>query len=305
MTDPIDHHYVPQHFLRAWSIPDDKARLFRFRRIPGIDKFECKKVSIKNSTYQENLYRIELPDGSFEIESSVITPELDEPGHKAIDLIRTNALSNLARDEQRELAIYLVGLEGRHPDTLKKMDVREALPAMREAHKRENKFNHDLVDDVFNYFSKSSVNVMALRASIKNERNGYMDTPFSNGLLNANVVELQCDCDVLITSDFPCFRWGHLHKHFLYVVAVSPRKALIYSPDNDVLVFKHLPVAVAARAINLYTLAFAERAFDRSLTQRNFVERHLGWARNIGDSNDAKEYVNKFLLKELNEAGIT
>ncbi len=305
MTKPINHHYVPQHFLRAWARPDAGDRLTRYQRIPGTDKFECKIVGIKNTASKDNLYQVSFPDGSFEIESSIMTPELDEPGHKIIDRVRTSPFDSLTHVERSELAVYLVCLEARHPDTLSQMDVREHLDDLRQKHKSDSRLDPRHVDEVIDYFKGSpSVGVIALGALVKNERNGALDTPFAKGLMNANVVELSFHDDVLLTSDFPGFRSGHFLGHFFYAIAVSPRKALIYSPKNEVSHMQSLPSSLVSRLINLYTLAYAVRAYGEVDDVAPYVERYLGWARHLQKPGDEQAYVHQFLLEEFGRLSV-
>jgi len=194
MATPVNHHYVPQHFLRAWGKSGSADRLYRFRAIPNNKKFECKEVSIRSSASQDNLYEIHLPDGSFEIESSVVTPELDEFGHKIMARIRSTSFHQLTAEEQRELAIYLVCLEARHPETVEKMNIRDQLERMRESMKATSSYAHKSIDEVLDYFAASpSIGVMSFAWFIQNERSGILGQPFSDGLIFARAIEFEFD----------------------------------------------------------------------------------------------------------------
>lgn len=279
-------------------------RLYRFRTIPTNNTFECKEVSIRHTASQDNLYEIRLPDGVFEIEYSVVTPELDELGHKILSRIRETSFLKLTNNEKRELAIYLVCMEARHPKTLEKMNIREQLDQMRESMKATNFHSHSSIDEVLDYFkASSSIGVISLAGFIRNERNRYLGKPFSDGLVHSHTIEYKFDNDCLITSDFPCFRMGDYLEHFLYVVALSPRKALIYSPNPDIRVFEALPPKVRAATINLYVLGFAERAFSNSKHYGPFIEQHLGWANRSPTTTDKQAYVANFLETLLAQHG--
>lgn len=305
MATPINHHYVPQHFLKAWAKNGSSDRLYRFRNISHNNRFECKEVAIRNSASQDNLYEVLLADGKFEIESLIVTPELDEFGHKIISRIRGSSFQQLTDTDKRELAIYLVCLEARHPDTLEKMNIREELDKMRESMKATTGHSHKNIDEVLDYFKASpSIGVMSFAWFVQNERSGYLGKPFSDGLVQSNAVEYKFDSDYLITSDFPCFRMGDYLGQFLYVAALSPRKAMIYSPNPDIRVFDVLPMQARADLINLYVLGYAERAFGNTASFGPFVEQHLGWARRCHTTEEKKAYVANFLKVSLTQHGI-
>lgn len=296
MTAPVNHHYVPQHFLRAWGKQGNPDRLYRYRSIPNVAMFECKEVAIRSSASRDNLYEIILPDGSFEIESSVVTPELDEFGHKIIDRIRDTSFHQLTNQEKRELAIYLVCLEARHPETLKKMNIRDQIDRMRELMKSTSSYSHNVIDEIHDYFKASpSTGVMAFALFVQNERTGFFDQPFSDGLVSAITIEKVFDSDCLITSDFPCFRVWHYLENFLYIIAVSPRKALIYSPNPDIKVFELIPEQAIPELVNLYVLGYAERAFGNTSHLGSFIEKHLGWARKLPTTEAKRAYVKNYL----------
>jgi len=69
---PRNHHFIPQHFLKAWQQSDSK--IFRYRRLPSSGEMEIKSVAIKRTVSIQDLYCINFPDGGFEVESSHVTP---------------------------------------------------------------------------------------------------------------------------------------------------------------------------------------------------------------------------------------
>ncbi len=296
MTTPKNHHFVPQHFLRAWAISGRNDRLYRYRFIPINGKFECKEVSIKHSASEEGLYDVVLPDGSFEIESCVVTPQLDEMGHKILSRVRNIPLSQLTEADKRELTIFLVGLEARHPETVEKMDVRDYIDTHREHLKTTSNHSNKAIDEVHDYLKASpSTGVMNLGWFIGNERSGHLGRPFSHGLMEAHAVEITFEEDVLLTSDFACFRTGDFTGKFLFAAAISPRKATIYSPDQSVFVLNALDAKQKAAVINLYMLGQAQQAFANNKQFSAFVEQHLGWARRCTTQLAVQEYVKEFL----------
>ncbi|MFA9441800.1 DUF4238 domain-containing protein [Uliginosibacterium sp. sgz301328] len=305
MGVPVNHHYVPQHFLKAWAISGASDRLYRFRVVSEANKFECKEVAIRRSGSQDDLYKIRLPDGEFEIESTIVTPQLDELGHKIVARIRSVPFGALNKEEMRELAIYLVCLEARHPEILSQMDVSDDLDRMRNKLKEGSGLSCSSIDEVIDYIEDSpSTGVVAFGLFVQNERRPILGQPFSDGLLHAKAIEYVFDTDCLITSDYPCFRQGGFLTQFLYVVSLSPRKAMIYSTNPDVIAFDYLPVPLRAALINLYVLGNATRAFANSSEHGDFVRKHLGWARAHSAIEAKKAYVRKFIEEMYRHGGV-
>lgn len=303
MNKPVNHHYVPQHFLRAWAKPGSNDRLFRFKFTPT-NKFECKEVSIKNSASQDNLYEVQLPDGSFEIESLVVTPELDELGHKILAKARNETLHQLTDKEKKELAIYLVCLEARHPETLAKMNIQDQVARLGEKIKNERNVNAEHVNGIINYLKNSSLGVISFGSVVKNERNGLIAPPFSGCLVRSQTIEYLFDSDCLITSELPFFRTGEYYGDFQYAIAISPRKAIIYSSNPDVGVYEALPPPLRPHLVNLFSLANAERAFAHSQDFASFIELHLGWGRACQTTKLRQAYMKDFLIKTAAQYGI-
>ncbi|OXI80022.1 hypothetical protein CFB50_33155 [Burkholderia sp. AU33423] len=296
---PKNHHYVPQHFLKAWATPSTGEKLYRYRVIEHTGQLECRQAAIRKSASEDHLYELHFPDGSFEIESLVVTPILDEMGHKILARIRETPFQGLSQEQKKELAIYLACLEARHPETLKKMDISGDLEQMRQKMKVEVEpdVSRHSIDEVFDYVGASpSTGVMAFALFVRNERSGALARPFSDGLLEAEAIEYQFPEDCLLTSDFPCFRLGeYLGDALLYVVAISPRKSLIYSRKTNATALRQLPQQVRAELINFYSLGFAQKAFSSNDKHSAFVKSHLGWARRHTTTEARQRYLQHFL----------
>jgi len=299
---PKNHHFVPQHFLKAWQ--SSEGRICRYRFIRNTGKFESKEVAIRKTASIDDLYKIQFPDGDYEIESSLVTPEIDEAGHKILERIRTSFMPAWSGDEKKSLAIYLTCLEARHPDVIDAMDVGPELESLRKKMKEEGFARDESVDEVLDYFQGSpSIGVIAFACFLQNEKNPLLAQPFSDGLLSANVREYTFNSDALICSSYPTSRWGDYLKDYLFVVAVSPRKAIVYSTSSGVDVMEAIPESVRAKLINLYSLSKAEIAYFKDKSKSGFIEQHLSWAHNLKNFEEQREYVSNFIMEELREAG--
>lgn len=293
---PINHHYVPQHFLKAWSIKGDGDKLYRYRTIHGINKFECKIVSSKKSCSQENLYTVTLPDGSFEFETIILTRRIDEICHRVLDKARSFGINNLSYREHKELAVYCACLEARHPRTIKKMDISDYIDEIRVNFKRDGSFPFDTVDAVCDYFRPSpSLGELSLAAFVKNEWTGEFQEAASDGLVAAGKAEINFGEKCLVTSNFPCYRVGNYKDNILYILAISPSRALVYASDIKTIQWMYLMgEAACAEFINFFTVAHADAAFHHSDDKGEFVKSHLGWAHRL-EQNRIGDYVTTFI----------
>lgn len=299
---PKNHHFVPQHFLKTWQSTEGK--ICRYRFIPNIGKFEAKEVAIRKTGSINDLYRVQFPDGSFEIESSLVTPEIDEAGHKVIEKIRSESMFSWSKDEARALANYLTCLEARHPDVIDAMNIGPELEKLRKSMKEDGFASDESVDEVVDYFQSSpSIGVIAFAYFLQNEKNPLMAQPFSDGLLTANVREYTFSSDTLICSSYPTSRWGDYLSDFLFSIAISPTKAIVYSTSSDVDVIGAIPENVRSNLINLYSLAKADAAYFKDASKSEFIKQHLGWATKLGGHKAQQEYVGNFIKRELVQAG--
>ncbi len=294
MNKPVNHHFVPQHFLSAWAIGKESKKLCRFKRIEHTGKFEVKNASIKHSANIKNLYEMIFPDGSFEIESTHVTPKLDEVGYKALNSVRGADYAIIPTSTKKDLAFYLTCLEARNPSVLELMELSEE--EFLSIKKSMTQGSKDSIDEVFSYVGSSPTkSVMAFALFIVNELTGFQSKPFHHGLLNANVEEFNFDTDCLLTSGYPTFRMGHYNTDVLFSVAVTPRKALVYSANEFAQLFELLPKDEKIKIINLLTVAKAKSAYSNNDDLAPFVEEHLGWA--IGNSSQA--HIQQYILKNI------
>lgn len=293
---PKNHHFIPQHFLKAWQ--SSEGKIIRYRHIPSTGAFEIKEVAIKKTASLNDLYRLEFPDGSFEIESTLVTPLIDEPGHKIIEKVRTSSTALWVEHDKRQLAHYLTCLEARHPDVLKVMNVGDHLETLRRQMKSARHSSHKSIDEVIDYLKQSSsLGGYAFGLLVQNETLPLIEQPFSDGLVAADMCEYGCESGGLICSDYPTSRWGDYLRELLFIIAISPCKALVYS--NSPKGFGLLPASVRTRLINLYTLAKAKTAYFMDASQSDFIAAHLGWATKLQTFDEQKRYISDFVMAQL------
>lgn len=297
---PRNHHYVPQHYLKAWE--SSKGTFYSYRINPFSKIAEVKKAGIKRSASEKDLYHIEFYDGSFEIENSIINPYIDDEGAFLVKEARDTNIANWGKDKKYNLARYIVCLEARHPNIIEKMNI--DLTDIKNGIKKEGLFSEGAVNDVFNYFETSKdIGVIALSALIQNEKSPMLEEPFTDGLNSCSFLEFNFSKEMLICSNYPTGRWGHFLKDVLLFLALSPTKAIIYAKNKLALAaYDQLPKSILIDLINLYTLGNADVAYYVDDSKLDFISKHLGWAKKCKGIEAQREYVGCFLDKELPKA---
>lgn len=299
---PKNHHYVPQHFLKAWA--DERGYMFRYRYIPATGAFEIKPVSIRKSASRDHLYRMSFKDGSFEIESTILTPIVDEEGHKILELVRHRAFRDVRTEDKRLLANYITRLEARHPDIIEAMDMSDRLEELRVQLKSEKLVRGESIDDVIDYLKSSdTLGLLPLALFLQNESKPMFGKPFSDSLMNAYTREYTFSEPVLLCSDYPVARWGDYSKSVFCVLALSPTKAVIYSSSANIEVFDQVSANIRADIINLYTISKSEAAYFIDDSKCDFVKQHLGWAKRHQDLNAQKDYIGRYVSEWTSTRG--
>lgn len=119
---PHNHHYVPKHFLKAWSVDPARQKVHGYKWIPLADKVEFKLgKSITACASANDLYTLSNSVETHEFESSVITALLDTPGSKILRKIRREGIRQLSASERSAFARYVVSLEARNPVVMEQM----------------------------------------------------------------------------------------------------------------------------------------------------------------------------------------
>ncbi|MCJ2163560.1 MULTISPECIES: DUF4238 domain-containing protein [unclassified Pseudodesulfovibrio] len=293
---PKVHHYIPQHFLKEWT--SSPGKIYRYRRIGPQKCLEVKEVAIRKTAFEDNLYKVEFHDGSYEYESCLVTPLIDESGHKMLNKVRGESVFNLSPEQLTSFVRYLTCLEARNPEVIKDMTQGICFEELwRDFHRRLGEKKS--VDEVVDYFESSpEIGAFAFSMFIQQEYSGIMN-PFHIGFLNANTVERSLSFDGLLTSSYPTMRDGDYHNSFSFVVAISKCKALIFGKNLDISIFNELSDSGLQKVVNLFTLKKADVAYFCDDSMAGFVKQHLSWGSTCSSEAEMKEYVYKFVKREI------
>ena len=300
MSVPRNHHYVPEHFLRAWATGQQKTKVNRYRRIAhtGQIEFRC-DVSIRSCASEQDLYVISDGTDAAEFETTVMTDQVDTPGAQVIAKVRDNGLASLDNgmedsaigrnaNELLTLAKYIVSLEVRNPKTIESMQLSE-IELQRVCEAASSSGSAASVDEL-----------MALLGRIDTGKYNAgliaaLDYDFPQQILQCYPLEIKFLGDCLVTSSYPVGRVGNYTARFLLSLSVAPDYALVWFPSTEMrTLVQQLPRESQAKLVNFLTLGNANAAFTKLDNPDPFVSDHLNWKKDLA-FNQQKERLSNFL----------
>ena len=115
MSDPRDHHYLPQFHLSGWCRPSGMLTVYSRPRHDVV----ISQLSPKGTAYERDLYAYRLvPEGQRQaIEARLMKP-LDDTAAPILRKLLAGGLSNLTGLERAEFTRYVLSLRARHPDAI-------------------------------------------------------------------------------------------------------------------------------------------------------------------------------------------
>jgi len=282
-------HYVPQHYLRAWANDLEQNKLFSYKLIEHQSKVHFKKDgSVKTSSSQKNLYQISDGQAFAEFETTLMTPEVDTPGSAIIKKVRSCGLGSLTAPERFQLASYIVILEARHPDTIRKMDISEDdLQRIFKEIDGSNGTSRQAMDDVKSF-------MLSIRPSLGTAASG-MFAGWGHGqeaqaLLSKGWIEIaRTDKQGFFCSNYPVGSFeDYAAPNAAFTFPLSPSRALWCVPLEVKLKLEALnetkrKVAMdeACKMVDIFTLGKATEAYSLVADPNPFIQQHLGWMRRI------------------------
>lgn len=108
------HHYVPQHYLAAWSTPDNPRRTWVYRLlVPSTAELGWRRESIGYSAYVDHLYtRGAVGEESHEVERW-FAEDIEGPALDPLNRLRANG--RLSDEAWTRLLRYVIALDLRTP----------------------------------------------------------------------------------------------------------------------------------------------------------------------------------------------
>lgn len=265
----MDHHYVPQFYLRYWADHDGRipnVHWLKGRAIPGFIK------SSKGTGYERDLYAREHvpPEERHRIETHFFSI-LDDRASKIHAKLERRERFTFTEAERHDWAIFLAAANARTPDIVEfiKKDAEENLRKKLEENPEEveEKLGYKPPFTLTEWVEKHAPDQLAnfgLKMLLKYLTRDdiiqqFMDMIWTVHPSNSRHKEL-------LTCDRPLWYFGKPHDHnFTMMMTLSPRSVFIAAKTDDLAEkMKAMPSMKLARLINesVFNRAY-ERVYGR------------------------------------------
>lgn len=285
MNTPINHHYVPRHFLEAWAT-QKKVNRYRLIKVNEETSVKFKRgVPISSCASEDHLYVVSDGIAHEEFETSIMTEQLDTPASLVIAKIRKHGIASLSSDEKNLFARYVTSLEARNPKTIAKMRFTLEDVIHRSGYPPKNEL------DIWELLLKTDTGKLAAGAFAS-----WGHTESTERLMSSHWVEKHSLQNYLVTSNYPVGKVGDYNKpHLAISIAISPSHAIFFLPDQEWENF--LDGIVWEGFVNFLTIANATDAYSGQSHPDSFIEKHLGWKERTKQSEQQELCAS--LLKTL------
>jgi len=291
---PRNHHYVPKHFLKAWSVDPARQKVHGYKWIPSADKVEFKHgKSITACASAIDLYTLSNSAETHEFESSVMTELLDTPGSKILRKIRHEGIRQLSAMERSVFARYVVSLEARNPVVMEQMRLSgETIDRLATALALKHKDVKGNIGSVVALMKGlHSTGALAAGAYV---RSGGKD--HARALLGRQWIELHTDPSrPFFTSNYPVGRCAWFDRDDFFVcLAVSPTLALFFVPQTEAWysALCRQGGRPAALMLKILTLRGASEAYTCDSVHAELIVDELSWRRRkLVEPDREKDYL--------------
>jgi hypothetical protein len=282
----VDHHYIPQCYLKRWANPAD-AQLQTFQHQPR--GLHARKSSTKGTGYVPHLYTAKLnPDVGDQLETDLLQ-RIDNDAARLLDRFTSGGRLEFDPDEQSAWTLFLLSLMHRSPGRIDHFDktVAEAFPSFADGvppeveaeyavHRRPGDPNS--IGEFFRTASPKDVELgrtILLRQLFTSERLGTALNSMKRGVIRFSDKAKH----ELLTSDKPLIITNGLERPDVVVLlALSPRHLFVAAHDTKYLE-PYGDTANADRVIkfnNVHVCEQAERyVYSTGTAQRSFITKYF------------------------------
>ena len=282
MSDPIDHHYLPIFYLKAWCASDGKV--VRFYR--PHDVVVATPVSPDNTAFEPRLYSLEgYPAEQVQtVERDYMSRTVDSPAAVALRVLLEKRPSGMTVEMRNAWTRFVMSMQLRNPFTL------QEVKAVADSTLRENLFKADdpeyqairdqgdpptFYEWALKYapHQMDSMHKAWLPGLIEHEKIG---THIMN--MHWSVVDVSKGRFSLLTGDRPYISTHGLgDAKAVIALPISPELLFIASNSaNAVQRFRSQPPSDTARRLNTHIARLAvKQVYSDSRAPLPFVEKHL------------------------------
>ena len=282
MNDPKKHHFSAQFYLRGWCGNASNLKLVEYTR--PHKTVVAKPVSPEATGFQEFLYTLNgVPEGQRQnIETKYMTPIVDTPGARALQILIEKMGEKLTDDVRRDWIRFMLASKHRTPDNITRI-TREFAEKLEQNLNANPKLYESLQSDdpstPYELLSRIQPHLIAdtaKQAAILNIENQKI----SDIIINMEWWTFDCQSSnhELMTSDAPYFQTTGLRdQRCLVAFPLSPRFLFVATHDNKVAeALLSLGATATVSWVNDIIVRAANRyVYARTERHLKFVERRL------------------------------
>jgi hypothetical protein len=116
VSQPRDHHYVPQFLLSRWCKPNGKLTVYT--RAQG--RIVVSELHPRSTAFERDLYSFQNVPAAKQhaIETEFMSRRIDDPAAPIVHKLVDGNLASLTTDERSDFSRFVLSLRVRHPDAV-------------------------------------------------------------------------------------------------------------------------------------------------------------------------------------------
>lgn len=115
MSEPRDHHFVPQFLLAQWCNADDKLTVYSRPHHTVVTS----ELNPRSTGYERNLYAYTgLPPDQTQVVETQFMRHIDDAAAPVLRKLLAGGLPNLTSKERSDFTWFILSLRVRHPDAI-------------------------------------------------------------------------------------------------------------------------------------------------------------------------------------------
>jgi uncharacterized protein DUF4238 len=284
MSEPVDHHYVPEFYLRLWEGSDKK--ICRYHRPHS--NVVTHRISPSHTGYEPQLYALHSHPSETRqtIEKEFFSQAIDDPAATALRSLLAKPAVPLTREVREAWIRFLLSLAVRHPEGIASARatggeiLRRELsssPSEEYAAVRGNVPETTLLEFVEARMpgALQDLGLVSLPSVISDLRLGQAIWEMHWYLLNLSASRFR-----LLTSDRPLLIQRGLGDPRCYIaLPLGPSVAFVATRDKRIfeeLANRHLPQEIARALNETFVSQAVKHVYGLDDSHLRFVEKHLG-----------------------------
>lgn len=286
MNNPINHHYIPQFYIKSWQ--NSKGDVFSYARVR--DKVTCQPKSPKSICSQKNLYTLqyEASQSPYIVETDFYSKVVDDPAAKVFHVLLNDSADCLNDEERWSWSRFVISLYSRSPDFVRSLKQEGVNILSEQILKHGWKYDSEIkprdleeAAALINMYEPGfAEDNILLHSIVKFDESKHIQSFLG---LNWGCINYTSDTYSLITCDAPitidiCDR---LRNAKTWILPISPNRVFVATENSDVIPTLSRAVELEAnkcvKSLNQLTAMRAKRfVISNRKGLEGFLMKHFG-----------------------------